>query len=151
MTSSILLPSCGVTVKPIDISPFGYHTRCVRKVSHLRLSFFSIVTVLCTTNLLQEVKRSTKNITLKFWEDCGKPWEENDRVSGQAMTGFFTTITRQRIHRTSCAAIFGETQDFTASPASVQSRNSSLQLLDVPKIENGAQRKAVQRHRDDSE
>ena len=50
-----------------------------------------------------------------------------------------------------CAAIFGETQDCTASPASVQSRHSSLQLLDVPKIENGAQRKAVRRHRDDSE
>ena len=56
-------------------------------------------------------------------------------------------ITRQRIIE-ACAAIFGETQDFTAS---VQSRHSSLRLLDVPKIENGAQRKAVRRHRDDSE
>ena len=50
-----------------------------------------------------------------------------------------------------CAAIFGETQDCTASPASVQSRHCSLRLLDVPKIENGAQRKAVRRHRNDSE
>ena len=49
------------------------------------------------------------------------------------------------------AAIFGETQDCTASPASVQSRHSFLRLLDVPKIENGARRKAVRRHRDDSE
>ena len=31
------------------------------------------------------------------------PREENDRVSGQAVTGFFTTITRQRIHRTLCS------------------------------------------------
>ena len=30
------------------------------------------------------------------------PWEENDRVSGQAVTGFFTTIMRQLIHRTLC-------------------------------------------------
>ena len=65
--------------------------------------FFSIVRVLCTTNLLQEVRRSTKNITLKFWKDCVMPWKENDRVSGQAATGFFTTITRQRIHRTLCS------------------------------------------------
>ena len=42
-----------------------------------------------------------------------------------------------------CAAIFGETQDCSPSLASVQSRHSSLQLLDVPKIENGAQREAV--------
>ena len=49
------------------------------------------------------------------------------------------------------AAIFVETQDCTASPASVQSRHSSLRLFDVPKIENGAQRKAVRQHRDDSE
>ena len=109
--------------------------------------FFSIVRGLCTANLLQEVRRSTKNITLKFWKDCVMPWEENDRVSGQAVTGFFTTIALQRIHRTLC----------TASPASVhssvhsQSRHSSLRLLDVPKIENGDQRKAVRRHRDDSE
>ena len=27
------------------------------------------------------------------------PWEENDRVSSKAVTGFFTTITRQRIHQ----------------------------------------------------
>ena len=50
-----------------------------------------------------------------------------------------------------CAAIFGETQDCTASPASIQSRHSSLRLLDVPKIKNGAQRKVVRWHRDDSE
>ena len=50
-----------------------------------------------------------------------------------------------------CAAIFGKTQDCTPSQASVQFRHSSLRLLDVPKIENGAQRKAVRRHRDDSE
>ena len=31
------------------------------------------------------------------------PWEENDRVSGQTVTGFFTKITRQRIHRTLCS------------------------------------------------
>ena len=37
------------------------------------------------------------------------------------------------------------------SPASVQSRHSSLRLLDVPKIKNGVQRKADRRHRDDSE
>ena len=65
--------------------------------------FFSIVRVLCTTNLLQEVRRSTKNIALKFWKDCVMLWEESDRVSGQAGTGFFTTITRQRIHRTLCS------------------------------------------------
>ena len=64
--------------------------------------FFSIVRVLCTTNLLQEVRRSTKNIKLKFWKDSVMAWEENNRVSGQAVTGFFTTITRQRIHRTLC-------------------------------------------------
>ena len=62
--------------------------------------FFSIVRVLCTTNLLQEVSRSTKIITLKFWKDCVMPWEENDRVFGRAVIGFFTTITRQPIHRT---------------------------------------------------
>ena len=45
---------------------------------------------------------------------------------------------------------FCETQDCTASTASVQSRNSSLRLLDVSKIENGAQRKAVRQHREDS-
>ena len=44
-----------------------------------------------------------------------------------------------------CAAIFSETQDCTrtASPSSIQSRHSSLRLLDIPKIENAAQRKAV--------
>ena len=95
--------------------------------------FFLIVRVLWTANLLQEVRRSTKNITLKLWKDCVMPWEENDLVSGQAVT----TITRQRIHRTLCSK-FDETQDCTASPASV----------DVPKIENGAQGRAVRRHRD---
>ena len=54
-------------------------------------------------HLLQEVRRSTKNITLTFWKDCVMLWEENDRVSGQAVTGFFTTITRHRIHRTLCS------------------------------------------------
>ena len=49
------------------------------------------------------------------------------------------------------AASFGETQGSTASSASVQSRHSSLRLLDVPKIEDGAQKKAVWRHREDSE
>ena len=72
--------------------------------------FFSIVRVLCTTNLLQEVRRSTKNITLKLWKDCVMPWEENDRVSGQAVTGFFTTITRQRIHRTLCSNFWRNTR-----------------------------------------
>ena len=66
--------------------------------------FFSIVRVLCTTNLLQEVRRSTKNITLKFWKDCVMLWEENDRVSGQAVTSFFATITRQRIHWILCSS-----------------------------------------------
>ena len=54
--------------------------------------------------------RSTKNITLKFWKDCVMPWEENDRVSGQAVTGFFTTITRQRIHRTLCSNFWRNTR-----------------------------------------
>ena len=72
--------------------------------------FFSIVRVLCTTNLLQEVRLSTKNITLKFWKDCVMPWEENDRVSGQAVTGFFITITRQRIHRTLCSNFWRNTR-----------------------------------------
>ena len=45
-----------------------------------------------------------------------------------------------------CAVIFGETRDCTASPAFVQSRHSSLRLLDVPNIKNGAQRKALRRH-----
>ena len=69
--------------------------------------FFSIVRVLCTTNLLQEVRRST---TLKFWKDCVMPWEENDRVSGKAVTGFLTTITRQRIHRTLCSNFWRNTR-----------------------------------------
>ena len=81
-------------------------------------------------------------------------WEILKKISGMtrvcAVTGFFTMIMRQRIHRTLCSN-FGVIQDCTASPASVLSRHSSLRLLDVPKIENGAQRKAVQRHRDDSE
>ena len=51
----------------------------------------------------------------------------------------------------SCAAIFAKTQDCTAPIASVQSRHSSLRFLNVTKIENGAQRKAVRRHRHDSE
>ena len=87
------------------------YTRCVRKVSalHCRL-FFSIVRVLCTTNLLQEVRRSTKNITLKFWRDCVMPWKENDCVSSQAMTGFFTTIPRQRIHWTLCSNFWQNTR-----------------------------------------
>ena len=72
--------------------------------------FFSIVRVLCTSNVLQEVRRSTKNITLKFWKDCVMPWEENDRVSGQAVTGFFTTITCQRIHRTLCSNFWRNTR-----------------------------------------
>ena len=119
---------------------------CPKSIRPAFRLFFSIMRVLCTTNLLQEVRRSTKNITLKFWKDCVLPWEENDRVSGQAVTGFFTTITRQRIHRTLCSNFWRNTKS-----ASVQSRHSSLRLLDVPKIENGAQRKAVRRHRDDSE
>ena len=43
--------------------------------SHVKsmLIFFSIVRVLCTTNLLQEVRLSTKNITLKFLKDCVMP------------------------------------------------------------------------------
>ena len=64
--------------------------------------FFSIVRVLCTTNLLQEVRRSTQNITLKFWKKCVMSWEENDCACGQPVTGFFTTITRQSFHRTLC-------------------------------------------------
>ena len=48
--------------------------------------FFSIVRVLFTTKLLQAVRRSTKNITLKFWKDCVMPWEENYRLSRQAAT-----------------------------------------------------------------
>ena len=78
------------------------HVR-VGGMSSQRWLFFSIVRVLCTTNLLQEVRRSTKNITLKFWKDCVMPWEENDRVSSQAVTGIFTTIRHQRIHRTLCS------------------------------------------------
>ena len=34
---------------------------------------------------------------------CVMSWEENDRVSGQAVTGFLTTITRQRICQTLCS------------------------------------------------
>ena len=51
-----------------------------------------------------------KDITLKFWKDCVMPWEDNDRVSGQAVTGFFTTITRQRIHRTLCSYFWRNTR-----------------------------------------
>ena len=82
--------------------------------------FFSIVRVLCTTNLLQEVRRSTKNITVKFWKDCIMPWEENDRVSRQAVTDFFTTITRQRIHRTLCSNFWRNTRlySFASQPYS---------------------------------
>ena len=36
-------------------------------------------------------------------KDCVTPWGENDRVSRQSVTGFFTTITRQRIHWTLCS------------------------------------------------
>ena len=39
-------------------------------------------------------------------------------------------------------------QQFLAKHKIVQSRHSSLRLLDVLKIENGAQRKPVRRHRD---
>ena len=35
---------------------------------------------------------------------------ENDRVSDQAVTGFFTTITRQRIHRTLCSNFWRNTR-----------------------------------------
>ena len=35
-------------------------------VKSMPIICFDIVRVLCTTNLLQEVRRSTKNITLKF-------------------------------------------------------------------------------------
>ena len=85
-------------VKKPDVS-LTYEV-CPKSIRPAFRLFFSIVRVLCTMNLLQEVRRSTKNITLKFWKDCVMPWEGNDRVSGQAVTGFFTTITRQRIHRT---------------------------------------------------
>ena len=72
--------------------------------------FFANVRVLYTTNLLQEVRRSTKNIALKFWKDCVMPWEENDHVSGQVVTGFFTTITHQRTHRTLCSNFWRNTR-----------------------------------------
>ena len=75
--------------------------------------FFLIVRVLCTTNLPQEGRQSTKNITLKSWKDCVVPWEENDRVSGQAVTGFFSTITRQRIYRTLCRNFWRNTRFYS--------------------------------------
>ena len=45
-------------------------------------------------------RRLTVREVGNFRKDCAMPWEENDHFSGQAVTGFFTTITRQRIHRT---------------------------------------------------
>ena len=64
----------------------------VRAMSSQCWLFFSIMRVLCTTNFLQEVRRSTKNITFKFWEGCVMPWEENDRVSGQTVTGWTVAL-----------------------------------------------------------
>ena len=53
------------------------------------------------------------SFTSEFWKDCVMAWEENDRVSGQAVTGFFTTITRQRIHRTLCSNFWRNTRFYS--------------------------------------
>ena len=39
--------------------------------------FFSIMKVLCTTNMHRQVRQSIKNISFKFWNVCVKQWEEN--------------------------------------------------------------------------
>ena len=36
--------------------------------------------------------------------------KKSNRVSGQAVTGFFTTLTRQRIHRTLCSNFWRNTR-----------------------------------------
>ena len=64
-----------------------------------------------------------------------------------AVTSFFTTRTRQCIHRILCSNFGWNTRLYS----SIQSRHSSLRLLDVSKIENGTQRKAFRRNRDDLE
>ena len=108
--------------------------------------FSLIMKVLYIMNMLQEVKRTTKNFSLNVWRDRVTEWQENGGISGWVATGSFTCASA---FIEPCATVFRKTQDSTTSPASVQSRRSLLRLLAVPKMENSAQRARVRRHRDD--
>jgi len=68
------------------------HTRAYEVCPKSIRPTFLITKVLCTINMPQEVGRSTKNFTSKFWKDRVTRCEENGRIFGRMVNGFFASL-----------------------------------------------------------
>lgn len=57
------------------------------------LLFLWIIEMLCIMNLFQKVEQLIKNTICKLYIVCMKPFIKKDRIYGQTIHGFYTTIT----------------------------------------------------------
>ena len=99
---------------------------------------------MCAKFIPKLLTREQKDLCSEMAQDSLEMVSDDENVLKKVITGDESWVYGSR-------RATAEKSTSKSEPASLQSENSYLRLLDVPKIENGAQRKAVRRHRDDSE